>query len=88
MRVSEIVQADWAQAGVPDDALERLAERVRVDRLAILLGDDQVRLLIVAAPLNSFGVLSRRVLSQLGNGLGVQVDNPGVVGLRVDVTTS
>ncbi len=40
VRVAEVVQSNVAEAGVTDDPLERLAERVRVDRLAVLFRDE------------------------------------------------
>jgi hypothetical protein len=49
--------------GLGDEPFECLAERVRVDRLAVLLGDDQILVLVVRAPLDSFCVLRARVVA-------------------------
>jgi hypothetical protein len=44
------MESDLAKSGLGDDPLERLTEGVRVDRLAVLLGDDQAVVLGVGSP--------------------------------------
>ncbi len=65
-----------------DQPLERLAERVRVDRLAVLLRDDEILVLVVGAPLRPLLVLALLVRSELRDRLGVEVDDAGAVALR------
>jgi hypothetical protein len=61
MRVAKVVKPAGPQACVPDDPLEGLAERVRMDRLAVLLRDDQATILIVRSPFVSLVVLADAV---------------------------
>lgn len=57
MSVAEVVQPDLPQAMLLDQARECLAEHVRVDRLPVLLGDDQVLVLVGGAPFRALLVL-------------------------------
>ena len=58
--LAEILEADLAQAGFVDQALKRLAECVRVDGLAVLLGHDEILVLVAIAPLAPLVVLPLR----------------------------
>jgi hypothetical protein len=82
VRVPEVVQPDGSQVRLLDQPLERLAERVRVDRLAVLLGHDEVVVLVVVAPLSPLLVLPSSVRPELCDCLGIEVDDAGIVVLR------
>src|SRR5690242_20584990 len=80
--MAEVVEPDLPQAMLLDQALECLAERVRVDRLAVLLGHDEILILVVGTPLSSLLVLLPAMRPELVDRLSVEVDHTGAVALR------
>jgi hypothetical protein len=81
VRVAEIARPDPAEAVLLEQRFEGLAERVRVDQLAVLLGYDEVVVVVVEAPLGPLLVLALPVRSELGDRLGVEVDHAGAEAL-------
>jgi hypothetical protein len=65
VRVAEVVKSDRPQTGLLDQPFERLAERVRVDRLAVLLRYDEVVVLVVGTPLGPLAFLAGSMGPQL-----------------------
>jgi hypothetical protein len=77
----QIVQPDRPDTGALDEPLERLAERMRVDRCSILPGGDQVTVLVVGVPLGLLRTLLLTMRPEQFDGLPVQINHPGVVAL-------
>ena len=67
------------QPGPLNETLERLAERMWVDRVAILLAHDEVVVLIVRPPLTALRQLLGAVDPELPNRLLIEVDDARVV---------
>lgn len=63
VRVAKVVEPDLAEARALHDSLERLAERMRMDGLALLLRDHQVVILIVGAPFETLVFLATSVIA-------------------------
>jgi len=82
VRMAEVVQPDSAEARVLDQPLERLAEAVRVDRPAVLLGHHEILLGVVRAPSSTLELLRGVVRAELLDGPGIEVDDARLVTLR------
>ena len=79
--MAKVVQTNSAQSAPFHDALERLAERMLMERLAVLLRDDEILVLVVGSPLSALVVMLAPVLAELADSLGVEVDHSRVVDL-------